>query len=244
MNKTSNSSRKGIKDIWNAFMANDADFSESNYDIPFCPTTIKSNELPLKVLTYSEATNMYNKLIKTSKDFIIDAYVCFYEDDQKFDGKRKGIWACPKHAYDILKHFSGIITPDFSTYQDFPLALKIFNTYRMRAFGYWFGTKCKKKVINNVRWGTAETFDFTFDGIPKNSIVSIGTVGGSPFKVLDRKRFEDGLQEMVRRLSPKTIIVYGSQNYPCFKKLEGSGIKIIEYPSKTSSYYKNRRKPK
>ncbi|MBQ0071515.1 MAG: DUF4417 domain-containing protein, partial [Spirochaetales bacterium] len=31
------------------------------------------------------------------------------------------------------------ITPDFSTNQDFPEAIKIYATYRMRAFGYWLG---------------------------------------------------------------------------------------------------------
>ena len=41
-------------------------------------------------------------------------------------------------------------TPDFSTYQDFPEPLKVYNTYRMRAFGYWL-TKNGIKVINNIR---------------------------------------------------------------------------------------------
>ncbi len=234
--------RKNIKDIWNAFMVDGADFSTSNYDIPLCPTTCTQDEIPTKIITYSEAITIYNKQHKQNKDFKIDMYVCFYEDDQNFDGKRKGIWVYPKNAYNILNHFSGIITLDFSTYQDFPIALKIYNTYRMRAFGYWYSAKCGKKVINNIRWGTNETYNFCFDGIPKNSIVAIGTVGGSPFKLLDRKRFEDGLNEMVKRINPCAIIIYGSANYPCFKRLSISGIKIIEFPSRTNSYYQSRGK--
>jgi hypothetical protein len=38
-------------------------------------------------------------------------------------------------------------------------------------------------------------------------------------------------------LHPHTIIVYGSANYPCFKKLEEQGIKIIAYQSKTAKAY-------
>lgn len=106
-------------------------------------------------------------------------------------GVAKGIWFRSKHAYEVLTHFAGIITPDFSTYQDFPLPLKLWNVYRMRAFGYWYGTICGHAVINNVLWGTAETYNYCFDGIPKNSVVAIGTVGGSPRKMNDRARFEE-----------------------------------------------------
>ena len=86
----------------------------------------------------------------------------------------------------------------------------------MRAFGYWFGTICGHAVINNVGWGTPETYDYCFDGIPENGIVAIGTVGGSPRKLIDRERF----------------IVYGSENYPCFDKLREQGINIVSYPSR------------
>ena len=110
----------------------------------------------------------------------------------------------------------------------------------MRAFGYWYGTLCKKKIINNVRWGTKETYKYCFDGIPKNSIVAIGTVGGSPSKLKDRKRFEEGLDEMIRVLRPYAIIIYGSANYLCFDKLKDQGIEIYSYPSRTASYFKSR----
>lgn len=244
MKKTKLKKQRKVKDMWNAFMTRGANFNKSSFDIPLCPTTIKKDEIPKKIITFSEAFQVYKKKLKYNKNFKDDSYVCFYEDDQYFDGKRKGIWAYPKNAYNILRHFSGIITPDFSTYQDFPMAIKIYNTYRMRAFGYWYGTICKNNVINNVRWGTSETYKFCFDGIPKYSIVSIGTVGGSPFKLLDRTRFEEGLFEMVKVLKPYAIIVYGSAKYSCFETLKRFGIKIFEFQSRTSSYYQQRRDSK
>ena len=123
------------------------------------------------------------------------------------------------------------------TYQDFPYPLKLWNTYRIRAFGYWYGTICGEAVINNVRWGTSETYNYCYDGIPKNSIVAIGTVGGSPRKLVDRKRFEEGFKKMVEVLSPQTIIVYGSANYRCFKEAEKQGIRVVVYKGKTSKYF-------
>ena len=92
-----------------------------------------------------------------------------------------------------------------------------------------------------MRWGTPETYKYCFDGIPKNSIIAIGTVGGSPRKLIDRKRFEDGLREMVERLNPHTIIVYGSAKYPCFEKLKKQGINIVAFSSETAKAFEGRK---
>ncbi len=219
-------------------MVSGAGFSSN--DIPLCPTT--SAVIPESLLTYKEAKELYLKELRNgNKDFHCKAFVCFYEDDGDFDTVF-GIWFRSKQAYKILRHFAGIITPDFSLYQDFPLPLKLWNTYRMRAFGYWYGVICGGAVINNVRWGTPETYWYCFDGIPKNSVLAIGTVGGSPRKLEDRERFEEGLRELVRRLHPHTIIVYGSAVYPCFDELRTQGIEIIAFPSKTSRVFAGRAK--
>ena len=223
--------RKGCKDIWNAFMAEGALFSP--HDIPFCPTTV--TVLPRGIVTWEEAKAIYKKNNSINKNFLYDAFVCFYIDDYKFDGPR-GIWHDAKHALSVLCHFAGVITPDFSTYQDFPEPLKIYATYRMRLMGYWLGRN-GLAVINNVRWGTEETYNYCFEGIPRNSVVCIGTVGGSPRKYVDRDRFENGLREMVRVLQPHTIIVYGSANYPCFDDLKDQSIKIMAFPSQTSAAF-------
>ena len=111
----------------------------------------------------------------------------------------------------------------------------------MRSFGYWLG-KNGIAVINNVRWGTSESFKYCFSGIPKNSIISIGTCGGSPRKLIDRKRFENGLNELVDKLNPHTIIVYGSANYTCFENLKQKNIDVIAYPSQTARAFEGSNK--
>ena len=205
-------------------------------DIPYCPAT--ADIVPEAIIPWDAAKSKYrNALAKGDKDFFCNAFVCFYLDDYKFDGPR-GIWR--DSALRVIGHFAGAVTPDFSTYQDFPEPVKIYNTYRMRAFGYWLG-KNGIAVVNNVRWGTPETWRYCFDGIPHNSIIAIGTVGGSPRKLIDRRRFEKGLEELVRTLSPHTILVYGSANYPCFDKLIERGIRVIAYPGHTASAFERRR---
>ena len=79
--------RKGCKDIWNAFMVRKAKFCK--YDIPYCPTTVV--ELPKEIVTWEEAKQIYKESLSSKKkDFLYDAFVCFYIDDYKFDSS-KGI---------------------------------------------------------------------------------------------------------------------------------------------------------
>lgn len=132
------------------------------------------------------------------------------------------------------------LNPDFSIYQDFPRPLKLFATYKMRAFGYWWGA-LGHNVINNVR-GDILTLDFCFDGIPRNGIICIGTVASGLRKKNNQEQFELWFKQMIEVLIPQTIIVYGSSNYKCFKKAKAIGIKIITFPSKTSQAFENRKR--
>ena len=227
--------RPGSKDMWNAFMVENAEFTEN--DIPICPSVITSS--PKKIVTWLEAKRIHKEMMKKDKNYFCDAFICFYIDDQFFDGQRTSIWTFPWLAIRVIKHFKGIITPDFSTFIDFPEPISQFNTYRMRAFGHWIANE-GIEVINNVRWGLPHTYRYCFDGIPKNSVVAIGTVGGSPRKLEDRERFEDGLFEMIRRIEPHTVIIYGSANYPCFDILRANGIRILAYQGQTSAAYERR----
>ena len=222
--------RAGNTDIWNAFMVEGASFVPgSDMPISYC----LGKDVPTKLISFVDAKYIHKTTIKVEPDFKCNAYVHFYIDDLKFDGKQSSIWLYPDKAYDILRHFAGVISPDFSTYLDFPDALKRYNTYRMRAYDYWLA-KNGIPVIYNVRWGTEETWTYCFDGIPCNSIVSVGTVASGIHKTENRRMFVTGLFEMVQRLSPHTILVYGSSNYDCFKELSERRIRIVRFPSQTS----------
>ena len=221
--------RAGCKDMWNDFMVEGATFSSN--DIPLCPTIV--NDVPDNVVSYVEARAMYNRDRKCNQTSLFtNAFIHFYIDDYRFDGKLNGIWNAPQRAAEVLQYFAGIITPDFSTYNDFPVPLKIYNTYRMRAFGYWFG-KLGGKVINNVRWGTDETFSYCFDGIEQNSIIAIGTAASGLHQKRNREIFEDGFQRMLDVLKPHTIIIYGSDNYPWFDDVRDR-IRIVNFKSDTT----------
>lgn len=212
----------------------------SSHDIPLCPTTASAP--PKRLISYCDAKTIHRKEMKCGNfDYQVDAFIHFYIDDQKFDGKRSSIWVYPEKSLDIIRHFAGIIAPDFSTYADFPEPLKLWNFYRMNAFGYWVGS-LGIPVISNVRWGTEETWRYCFDGNPRNSILAIGTVASGMRLCKNRPLFENGLFEMVEVLHPHTLVIYGSTNYPCFDMLREQGISIISFQSKTAMVFEGRKR--
>jgi len=229
-NNSNSQPRKGCKDMWNAFMVEGAEFVIGS-DIPICPCTAQN--VPKQLISYVEAKHLCKLHRAEGADYHVDAFVHFYIDDQKFDGPQSGIWIKPYEALEIIRHFSGAITPDFSTNADFPDPIKRNNTYRMRAFGRWLSVN-GVPVINNVRWGTEETWDYCFDGIPIDSVVAIGTIASGIHKLENRPDFEEGLFKMVELLKPHTILVYGSANYECFRALSAMGIRIVPFMSDTN----------
>ncbi len=228
-----NSVRNGSMDIWDAYMVYGAKFTDN--DIPISVKTCRL--LPHRLIGFDEAKSIYKKNMQKDPDFYIDAFIHFYIDDQKFDGKRSSIWLAPESLLEIAKHFAGVISPDFSTYQDFPIPIKMYNIYRMRAFDFWLGQE-DIVCIHNVRWGTEETWKYCFDGIPKNSVVAIGTVASNLRNSDSKFLFENGFRKMIEVLSPTDIVIYGSQNITVIAEAIRNKINVISFPSKTSLAFK------
>ena len=86
------------------------------------------------------------------------------------------------------------------------------------------------EVIPNVRWNDERTYLFCFDGVEKNKTVAIGTHGCIKKKD-DKEYFKKGLAQMVNRLSPQNIIVYGAAPDTIFKLYKDMGINIIPFES-------------
>lgn len=137
--------------------------------------------------------------------------IMFYEHDYKF----QDILINTKDYIESLRLYDSVITPDFSLYRDMPLSLQIRNVYYNRAIGFYFW-KNGLNTIPNVRWGDERSYTssifsepFAFQGIDKNSIVSIGSydcIRGNE----NLYHFENGLKEMIKYLSPKIVLIYGS----------------------------------
>lgn len=190
------------------------------YDIP----CVKSNPtaLPKKVIPFS-------KCLK-SKDF--DAWIVFYEDDSQFER----IWRCPKKYIKVFKRFKGIVAPDFSLYGDMPLSEQIYNVYRSRLLAHYY-QRNGIEVIVNARWGIDITFGFCFDGLYDGDIVFIGSLGSLKEKE-NRAQFKKGLNELVNRIHPKIICVYGFVPDDVFALLKMQDIEVVGYDSEFTLTHK------
>ncbi len=203
-------------DVFHAFLVQDADY-DGYFEMPVIRT---SGQLPNKVISFSKAMS------KAHSDF--DCWVMFYEHDKNFER----LWNNPKQYLNKLKKFKGIISPDFSLYRNMPLPMQMWNTYRGRALAVWLQSS-GIEVIPNVRFNDERTYEFCFNGIEKNKTVSVGTHGCIKSRI-DRECFKKGLSELVKRLKPETIIVYGRAPDDIFKKYQDMGIEIIPFESEIS----------
>ena len=229
--------RKGLVDLWNAFMLEGAELHPDT-DLPLCPTT--AQDVPTALISWREAKHIHRKeMLRRNSRYHCDAFIHFYYDDRYFDGKLSSIWTFPKKALRVIRHFGGIIAPDFSTYADFPDPLKRWQFYRMNAFGFWIGQQ-GIPVIANGRWGTPETWSYCFSGLRCGDMVAIGTVASGLRSPGNRDQFEVGLQELVERVHPSTIIIYGSANYDCLRALEQQGIRIVAFTGDTCRAFERR----
>lgn len=129
----------------------------------------------------------------------------FYIDDYQFER----IWNDPQSYVDILRDYECVLSPDFSLYMDMPLPMKIWNVFRSRAIGHYLQSE-GIKVIPTLSWGEKKTFDFAFDGIPKGSIVSVSTIGVKQ-NAEAMKIWKNGMDEMIKRIKPSHILVYGGK---------------------------------
>lgn len=129
--------------------------------------------------------------------------VNFYLWDHQFER----VWNYPERFAQVVSKFGCVLTPDFSTYRDFPRAVQIFNHYRSHWCGaYW--QEHGATVIPNIQFSDKESYEWCFDGVPEGSIVAISNVGCMKHKE-SRKLFMQGYNEMLTRIQPKEILFFG-----------------------------------
>ena len=175
------------------------------------PIIKNDNYIPKDIIGFNYA--------KTSQEKNVGIH--FYLDDYQFER----LWNKPKDYIDILKQYGCIFSPDFSLYMDMPMAMKIWNIYRSRLIGQYYQEQ-GIKVIPTLSWAEKETFKFCFDGIPQGSIVSISTIGVKRNKEA-LKIWKDGVDELIKRIKPSTILIYGGK-----LDYDYGDIKVIYYENK------------
>lgn len=133
----------------------------------------------------------------------------FFLDDYQFNR----LWTNIDRYIPMLQKFRYVMSPDFSTYTDFPKVMQIYNHYCK----HWVGAYLQEagiQVIPTISWSTPNSFEWCFDGEPEGSTVAVSSVGCMNNKE-KKALFLTGYEEMVRQLHPETIIFYGSVPEEC-----------------------------
>lgn len=179
----------------NAYNLGMAHNSEMSGDFWQMPIIKNDGYIPDRLIGFNYA--------KTSKDN--QCGIHFFIDDYQFER----VWSGAEKYTKILKAYECILSPDFSLYMDMPMPMKIWNVYRSRQIGAFYQSQ-GIKVIPTISWAEPETYSFCFEGIPKESIVAVSTIGvKEDKKALDI--WQDGMRKMIEVIEPSFILVYGGE---------------------------------
>lgn len=175
---------------YNLHLLSLVELEESKFQMPIIKAM---NEYPEELIGFNYA--------KTSKSF--SKGIHFYLDDYQFER----VWNQPERYAEMLRKFYFVCTPDFSLYTDMPRPMQIYNTYRNRLLGAWWQEK-GINVIPTISWSDEESFEFCFNGVEPGGVVTVSTVGVVKYP-LAKEMWLLGMEEMLKRLKPSTILIYG-----------------------------------
>lgn len=143
--------------------------------------------------------------------------VHFFVDDYRFSG----IYENPDRSLDRYSQYAFLLTPDFSTYADMNLWRQLESVAKNRWVGAYWQSK-GQIVIPTISWSDARSFEFCFDGVEKGGTVAVGMIGCKSSRI----GFMRGYNEMLERLQPEKILVFGTP----FPEMQGN-IVSVDYQS-------------
>lgn len=184
-------------DVMKEFLITGAEL-DGKYQIPMIPAC-NLDYLPENSIDFEES---FSRKIKNHRKLNVN----FYIDDVKFTR----LWNNTDKYLKHLKCFHSVTMPDFSIStgdRGMPFALNIYNKYRNHALA-WYLHMNDIKVIPSVSIADKDSYDWCFDGLPNNSILSVCTNGRVRAKA-SRIEFCDGFKVMCDKLQPTRVIIVG-----------------------------------
>ncbi len=143
--------------------------------------------------------NYIKSAIKGGKKENLNKYIHFFIDDYQFER----IWHKPHKYIRLMSRFAGAIMPDFSTYDNMPVAMKIWNMYRAKLLAQLM-QDYGMNVIPLVRG----LDDYYLDGIEPGGIIAVSSIGIIRNKEMKAK-WLDGIEFVFDKLKPEALLHYG-----------------------------------
>ena len=131
--------------------------------------------------------------------------VHFYIADSHFNCT----WNHQEKYIPLFRQYDSVIGPDFSQYVDMTYDERYHNAWRSRTLtARWQSHGIN--VIPNVTWSLPDSYEYSFSGIPKHSVIAVNCTAIYGHN-LTRYLWRKGYEEMMQRLEPRLIIRYGDK---------------------------------
>jgi len=127
----------------------------------------------------------------------------FYTSDRKF----RNLLMSPDKYVEGFMHLGALLTPDITISKEMARWARVRNTHLSRCVGAYYLSR-HFQVIPSLRWSELDDLDFVLEGIPKDSVFSVGAYGSYRDLAL-RETLELGLVQAVAQLQPQAVIIYG-----------------------------------
>lgn len=177
---------------------------------------------PVAFVPFSEANRVRSGREKTG--------LHFFMDDYRFDC----VWNFLARYAEMFRQFGAVLTPDWSMYADWPVAMQIWNHYRKHFVGALLQRE-GVKVYPTVCWSDERSLDWCFDGEPVGGTVAVSSVGAMKYPEA-RRMFLRGYAAMMERLKPETVIFYGDVPEECGG---GNVVRLTPFGSRFDAARKN-----
>ena len=214
---------KIVEDSFKAFLIEKAELTDTE-GYPKIREDMISTSLPFEIITFKES-------LKVPKEKRKNYYVCTYSPDKPFIR----ILNNPKRYVKYFQQFAGIIGFDFSIHSDMPPIIQKQQMNNNLSLTYYFGNN-QVLTIPNIRTGSNYISQEFYEALPKNTLVAVGTHGFIKNKT-QKYEWYYCLREIIDRLNPAGIIVYGTLRGKLFDRIKEM-VPVYQYDSWADKKYK------
>jgi len=189
----------------------------TDYQIPVLPP-VGVGDLPTEMVAYDKIAKATDRRL---------ALANFYVDERKLSRLIRN----PERFICQFEGLWGVTSPDFSIWDEAPPQFRVTATWLNRALGRMFADH-GIRVVPSLRWCDHRDYGHCFAGVATGSVVAVSTNGLWRVGKL-RHGFIRGLYEMVDRLAPSVVILYGTDHRHIRQAL-GSNVEIVHFmPGRT-----------
>lgn len=160
-------------------------------------------------------------LIKKYTDTLPNGFITLHETNNigapnigvvgfSYDYELERLSVYPQKYAQRLAKYKCVCEPDFSMKIGDPLGAVVGNAFRSHTTAFCL-QELGCNVLPTMKWASPESYEVCFDGYEKGGAVIVSTIGAMKDE-RSRMYFKDGFHEMLKRISPDAVVLYGDRN--------------------------------